>query len=191
MDKEEGFRMKVRELHKFMKIHHHLTNLRNIEQESGSKSLQKVARWLGEVVKPAAPTTGWKLYGEAQRWLRDSLEILRDHYRTTLEEIQIELGELRREEGERALEVAGRWMRRNLRNVRESTIQTAVEIIRGKWSQQEAEGDQQDLVEDCPDPGMEEGLGDSQEVRSVGTRMEGLSEHMEGQVVLVRELENK
>lgn len=147
MDKEESFRMKVRELHKFMKLHHHLTNLGDMEHDSGSKSLQKVARWLGEVVKPPAPTptTGWKLYGEAQRWLRDSLEILRDHYRTALGEIQIEFGELSREEGERALEVAGRWMRRNPRNGRESTIQIAVETIREKWNQQEVERDQPNL----------------------------------------------
>lgn len=95
-----------------------------------------MAKWLGSVVVPAAPTptTGWKLYGGARRWLDDSLGILRTHYSSIQEEIWARLSQMDLEEGDRALEVTARWARRNLRNIQESTVQEAIGEIRRLWA---------------------------------------------------------
>lgn len=137
MDSNEQFKVLVRELHRFIKMSHHLRNLGEMEEEPGPgpKSLQRVAKWLGTVVVPAAPTptTGWKLYGSARRWLDESLGILRTHYSSIQEEIWARLGRMGLEEGERALEVATRWAHRNLRNIQECTVREATGEIGRLW----------------------------------------------------------
>lgn len=50
MDRNELFRILVRDMHKFIKMNHHLKNLGGVEEEPGPRSLQRVARWLGSVV---------------------------------------------------------------------------------------------------------------------------------------------
>ncbi|XP_067313523.1 high mobility group nucleosome-binding domain-containing protein 5-like [Pseudorasbora parva] len=118
---------------------HHLEQLRETEEEPGPRSLQKVARWLGGVVLPAAPspTVGWKLYGSARRWLCDSLDILRNHYTSVQKEALEGLRAIDREEGTRALEVAARWARRNLKNLQEKTVQEAMKGIKQLWKEEE------------------------------------------------------
>ncbi|ROL44247.1 hypothetical protein DPX16_4316 [Anabarilius grahami] len=120
-------------MHKFIKKTHHLTNLGEAEEEPRPRSLQRVAKWLGAVVVPAAPTptTGWKLYGSARRWLDETLGILRVHYGSIREEVRARLGRMDLEEGDRALEVAVRWSRRNLRNIQERTVREAMVEARG------------------------------------------------------------
>lgn len=60
---------------------------------------------MGAVVVPAAPvpTTDWKLYGSARRWLCESLDILKKHYTSTQEEVLVQLKGMDLEEGERGL----------------------------------------------------------------------------------------
>lgn len=59
-----------------------------------------------------------QLYGGVKRWLCESLEILKKHYLTVEGVVQAQLLGMDLAEGERALEVARRWARRNLRNKR-------------------------------------------------------------------------
>lgn len=80
-----------------------------------------------------APTTGWKIYGSARRWLCESLDILRKHYTSTQEEVLAQLKGMDLEEGERALEVGVRWAHRNLKNIQESSVRMAVGDIRRLW----------------------------------------------------------
>lgn len=134
MDRDKCFKRMVRQMHKYIKMKHNLLNLREMEEEPGPRSLQKVARWLGVVVVPAAPapTTGWQLFGSARRWLLESWGILKNHYTTAQREALAQLEGIDSEMGERALEVAARWARRNLRNIQEGTVRGAMGEIR-RW----------------------------------------------------------
>lgn len=136
MEKDtERFGRIIRIMHKYIIITHHLTNLRETETEPGPRSLQKVARWLGGVIRPLGPTPAVteELNTGAQKWLMEGLNTLKNHYSLIGQECVEILQGLDLTDGERALEVGARWARRKLRNIKESTIRTASEEIRRLW----------------------------------------------------------
>jgi len=100
-------------IHMYIKMVHHLKNLRETEEDPGPRTLQQVARWLGVAVVPAAPTpTGWQLYSGSRRLLCESMEILK---------------------WIRVLQVFSRWARINLRNMQRGTLRVTMEEIRQLW----------------------------------------------------------
>lgn len=125
MEDSEKFKKLVRILHTYLKAHHHLGNIKisdgTIHEPMG---LRRVSNTLEATIRPANPNyhTQLMLTGNARNWLHNSLQILEDHYLTTIKETEKILGTLQLDNWEDAWKVAIRWNRRNLKNIKDTTI---------------------------------------------------------------------
>lgn len=61
MDPDDCFRALVRLMHQYIKSTHHLVNLRETARDTGPRSLQKVASWLGSVSVAIRSDAGGRL----------------------------------------------------------------------------------------------------------------------------------
>ncbi|KAK9972744.1 hypothetical protein ABG768_026031, partial [Culter alburnus] len=72
----------------------------------------------------------WLIFGNAKNWLHTGVDILKDHYGEALQEARAELLEASRDRWDEAWQVAIRWARRNLKTIREATIERATAVVR-------------------------------------------------------------
>ncbi|GAA6089819.1 uncharacterized protein LOC102791118 [Tachysurus ichikawai] len=124
----DSFRALVHALHQLIKAYHHLNNTKISKGNTqGPMFLKRATKWLEALVKPANPNNamGAMLYGNAPNWLHNSLQILEDHYTSMIRKTIDKINTLPLSEGNRAWEVALRWARRNLKNIKSVSIQAA------------------------------------------------------------------
>lgn len=122
----QDLREQTKLMRKYISATHHLENLREMET-SGPRVLRRVSAQLQTIVVLASPNviTGWKLNGNARNWLLESLKILPEHYQKLKRDVLQELAMMDLSNGNRTLEVAVRWARRNLKRIRQDTIERA------------------------------------------------------------------
>lgn len=124
----QAFKQLVRTLHLYLKAHHHLGNIQisggNIQEPP---SLRRVVGTLETTIKPANTTdhTQLMLMGNARNWLHNSLQILEDHYQAMVRETEQTLRTSPLHDWKHAWEIAIRWNKRNLRNIKQTTIDMA------------------------------------------------------------------
>lgn len=129
----ENFKKLVRTLHLYLKFHHHLGNIKI--SDGSIKEPPSLHRFMGTLetqIRPACPNdhTALMLNGNARNWLHNSLQIMEDHYTTKLRETTQTLKTLSLDQWEEAWQVAIRWNKRNLKNIKESTITATTAILK-------------------------------------------------------------
>ncbi|KAJ7984064.1 hypothetical protein DPEC_G00365530 [Dallia pectoralis] len=123
---KDNFQKTTRVIYKMIQVTHHLENV----AVSGGKyrapiSLQRKSKELEGLIRPANPSdrTLLLLQGNAKNWLHTTLQILEEHYLSTLQELGDQLKRLRGSDWTEALAVAKAWGRKNLgRKLQQSTL---------------------------------------------------------------------
>ncbi|KAJ7990702.1 hypothetical protein DPEC_G00289660 [Dallia pectoralis] len=129
---KDNFQKTTRVIYKMIQVTHHLENV----AVSGGKyrapiSLQRKSKELEGLIRPANPSdrTLLLLQGNAKNWLHTTLQILEEHYLSTLQELGDQLKRLRGSDWTEALAVAKAWGRKNLgRKLQQSTLDLNFDI---------------------------------------------------------------
>lgn len=132
MSADQDFKKLIRSMHRFLKAYHHALSIQtSSSQNQQPVRLSRIADRLSTVVQPAIPnpTTELLIYGNARNWLHIGVDILQDHYREALRTAQADLVSASRVRWEEAWQIAIKWARRNLKMLRETTIQSATSAI--------------------------------------------------------------
>lgn len=130
---EEGnqeFKRLIRVMHQFIKAHHHLSKIQNSDNGE-PQYLRRTTEKLEKSVKAAipTPTTELMLFGNARKWLDNSLNILANHYTESIQNLGTIIKITATNTWKPAWQVAIRWARRNLKRLQETTIQETTEIV--------------------------------------------------------------
>ena len=83
----DDFQRQTRNFFNLIRANHHLQNVqRGPEELPAPKFLEKVKKWLAQIVKPALPkdATAFVLNGNAENWLQTSLQTLAEHHSETI-----------------------------------------------------------------------------------------------------------
>lgn len=126
-----NFQLLVRAISKYLKISHHLTHTNCLPNTKVPTRLQKVQRDLTQQILPAFPTENTRLFtsANASNWTFTSLQILEEHYHTTLTNTLTEIRSLPKDDWNAALKVATKWVRKDLPRVKAITITQATEKL--------------------------------------------------------------
>nr|XP_049617747.1 uncharacterized protein LOC125992746 [Syngnathus scovelli] len=120
----------VRQLHKVIKLSHHLYNLEGGQQP---RMIARMVSILSSMIKPACPSedTTWMIDGNARNWGHTTCITLKQHYQDRLKESLTKIGELITTEWGAAFEVAVRWARRNVPRITQGVVDRAAAMIAG------------------------------------------------------------
>lgn len=121
----------VRELHKVIKIVHHLQNVTGETGKSEPRMISRMVQVLASMIKPAIPSskTADMIMGNAKNWGHTTLVILRDHYEAVLEEALEDLSKDLDKDWKVAFDVATRWARKNLSRLTRDVVDHAEALV--------------------------------------------------------------
>ncbi|KAM3611280.1 uncharacterized protein V6R79_015993, partial [Siganus canaliculatus] len=104
---------------------------------------------LESAVLPALPNanTGLLTKYNGTNWVHTSLQILQEHYERVKGEVKESIRRLEVREWERAVEVASRWVRRDVRGIRDGEIRRGKEQLTALVREMRGQADEQDEEE--------------------------------------------
>lgn len=126
---DPDFGLKLRAMHKIIKIAHHL---KNISSSQPPPTIRRLTANLASTIKPAIPNSKTRslIEGNAQNWEYTIIIILRDHYAEVLESELDSLTRLSAHDWKESFQVASSWAKRNLgRRLLRETLEQAEALI--------------------------------------------------------------
>lgn len=128
MSADQDFKQLIRKFYGYLKAFHHLQTLQKGEEQGTPPIfLSQLADRLYSSIHPARPnqTTDWWIYGNARNWLHTEVDILKDHYKDTLDTIKQEILNSSLVRWEEAWRIATKWTKRNVKSIQDNTITRA------------------------------------------------------------------
>lgn len=143
---DPDFGKKVRQMHKIIKIAHHL---KNVTSSQIPPTIKKLSDNLATTIKPAIPNEKTQLLieGNAKNWEYTTMILLRDHYTAVMEEELETLSQLSPHGWDEPFRVASSWARRNLgRRLQTETLEQTQALIIAR----QGDINERSLEEDAP-----------------------------------------
>uniref|UniRef100_A0A0F8AD58 Uncharacterized protein n=1 Tax=Larimichthys crocea TaxID=215358 RepID=A0A0F8AD58_LARCR len=129
---DPNFGIKVRMMHKVIKMAHHLRNV--LPQKPPPPSIRKFTENLTTIIKPASPNEETRLLieGNAKNWELTTMMILRDHYTDSMEMGLDALRGLGEGEWREPFQIATVWAKRNLgKRLQSETLEHVEALMAG------------------------------------------------------------
>ncbi|KAE8277673.1 hypothetical protein D5F01_LYC24322 [Larimichthys crocea] len=129
---DPNFGIKVRMMHKVIKMAHHLRNV--LPQKPPPPSIRKLTENLTTIIKPASPNEETRLLieGNAKNWELTTMMILRDHYTDSMEMGLDALRGLGEGEWREPFQIATVWAKRNLgKRLQSETLEHVEALMAG------------------------------------------------------------
>ena len=136
---DPDFGVKIRTMHKIIKVAHHL---KNATAAQPPPTIRKLTATLSTMIKPAIPSEKTRILieGNAKNWEYTNMLILRDHYTETLECEIDSLPHMTTHNWQEPFKVASTWAKRNLgRRLERETLEQVEALIVAKVKEDEEE----------------------------------------------------
>ncbi|KAK2808422.1 hypothetical protein Q5P01_000626 [Channa striata] len=136
---DPAFGRLVRKLHSVIKLVHHLQNVTPTPGKAEPRMIARMVDILSNMIKPASPSaaTGDLIVGNAKNWGYNTLLILEEHYKESLDRVLADLSKQLTKDWKTAFLVATKWARRNLPKVTQVVIDHAEALITSCMAEQE------------------------------------------------------
>ncbi|KAM3583205.1 uncharacterized protein V6R79_022588 [Siganus canaliculatus] len=144
----DNFGTLVRNFSKFIRADYHLHRVNSPEPHRMPQFFKQYQKDLESAVLPALPNanTGLLTKYNGTNWVHTSLQILQEHYEKVKVQVKENIQRLEIREWERAMEVASRWVCRDVRGIRDEEIRRGrgqlialVREMRGQVDKQDEE----------------------------------------------------
>lgn len=131
-----NFQLLVRAFSQYIKSYHHLLHTNCSPNSSTPRRFQKIKRDLEKFVCPAFPSETTQLLskGNAANWTYTTLQILEENYKLRMEEACTKIDSLQKDDWERAWAIAIKWVKKDLLNVRQTTLIEAGKKFRDRMA---------------------------------------------------------
>lgn len=128
---DKAFGLLVRKMHSIIKMVHHLQNVAPKPGKSEPKMISHMVETLTSMIKPASPNSATLdlIMGNAKNWGYNTLVILEDHYKASLETMLADLSQDLIPEWKPAFQVATKWAKRNLPRIMQDVFDHAEALI--------------------------------------------------------------
>lgn len=125
------FGQMVRLLYKGIKMVHHIDNVTPREGLPGPRTVTRTVTQLANLIQPASPTPSvLDGIGEnAKVWGQNTLQILEDHYRSSLDSVLLQITAKPLSRWREAFKIATKWAHRNLPRIRKEVLDHAEAVI--------------------------------------------------------------
>lgn len=129
-------RQRIRMLYMVIRLVHHGENVAIGPGKPQPLMISRMVDVLADMIKPASPTlqTTQFISGNARNWGHMTCQILSDHYKERLEDMLEQLRGHLTSTWKDAFQVAIRWARRSLPNLRQAAVDRAEKMIADKLS---------------------------------------------------------
>ena len=129
---DPAFGQMVRLFHKGIKMVHHLENVTPREGLPQPRMVTRTITNLATLIQPASPTSGTldRIGDNAKVWGQNTIQILEEHYRSTLDSILAQISGKPLPGWEEAFQIATKWAYRNLPHVKKEVLDRAEVLIR-------------------------------------------------------------
>lgn len=149
------FQLLVRAFNQYIKSYHHLQHTNCGVNTPTPIGLRRIQDQLTSAVYPAFPSkqTSALTYGNAANWTYTTLQILEEHHRARMQEAICKIQELSKEDWERALTVATRWVSKDIPRMKPTTLKDATTELRTLITgPSQREINQEETVNSSPQP---------------------------------------
>ena len=128
---DPAFGQMVRLLYKGIKMVHHLDNVTPREGLPQPRMVTRTISNLATLIQPASPTSGTldRIGDNAELWGQNTLQILEDHYESTLDSILRQISSKPLPDWKEAFQVATKWAQRNLPRIKKEVLDRAEAMI--------------------------------------------------------------
>ena len=120
----------IRQIHKIIKVVHHLQNVTQSEDKR-PRMIARIVENLTTAIRPAVPTPKTRdlIEGNARYWAQNTMMILEQHYQAQLETLRSELPEFLDDNWQQAFQIASGWARKNLQRIKQDSLDHAEALI--------------------------------------------------------------